>query len=485
MKKKNSEKTVTEHKTKQNPLVFIGSVLLLVIITIAFVFTGGVGTPTSNEIIEFGTYDGTKIIYDEDFVNTTEYIMEQMQMYGQEADMFSAMSQAFQDSVLTLAYIDEVEKAGYILPESKVNREMIQFYVDEEGNYSEMLFQQTPESTRSQIKVGTEETLMKNVYAADLANLKSSSKEIDFVEKMNETQRSFNLVSFNTADYPQSEIEKFGKENAKLFVRYNMNIITLDDKESAETLLARINNEEITFADASTEYSINQYSGDDGVLDNALHYELKNVIVNEEEFNTLVALPMETVSNVIETSTGYSIFSVTAAPIVAEFPNESLTNVVYEYLTVFETGRIEEYFINLAKDFASAALSGYSAALDNFGVTNTVVEKIPLNYGGIPLLAALPTQTVTQLAQAQSNEHFFEQAFSLEKGEYSEPIVLGNEIIVLSLLDEIVEPAGEATLDYMYQYYITQFDSIDTSSIIMASDKLENNLFTAMIENFL
>ena len=486
MSKKNNEKTVTEKKTKKNPLLFIGSVILLTLIAIAFIFTPGFGAPVnSNEIIEFGSYDGKKIIHDENFLNTVDYFMQQMEMYGQEPDFFTAMQNAFNDSVMTLAFTDEVEKTGYILPASKVERDMIQYFTDEEGNYSEMLFQQTDDATKSAIKAGTEKMAIRNVYAEDLGNVRISSKESAFIDSMNDTKRSFSLASFNTANYPQEEIEKFGVENAELFVQYNMQILTLNDEESAETLLTRINNQEITFTDAVTEFSIDQYSGDDGILNNRLQYELKNVVVDENDFNTLITLNVGDISKVIETSTGYSIFLVNANPDKAEFPNNSLVDAVYEYLTVFETGRIEEYFINKAKDFVSYAVAkGYGNALKEFELENSVVEGFPINYGNVPVLDSLPIASVAQLSEAQSNEKFFESVFSLEKGEYTDPIVLGDEVVVL-LMNEEVTTTSESDSSFMYPYYISQFDSADVSSTIMASDKLENNLYTAIINNFL
>ncbi len=487
MDKKNNDKLVTEKKakTKKNPLVFIGSVLLLVVITITFVFSG-FGSTGSVESIEFGKYNGEAIIYDENFLNTVEYYMQQMEMYGQQSDMFSAMSRAFQDAVLSLAFIDEVEKSGYFVPDSQLNRDMIQYYTDDDGKYSEVLFQKTPESTRIEIKNATNDMAMRNTYAEDISTAKVSSKEVAFIESMNEKQRSFNLVSFNTAAFPEEEIIKFGTENADLFASYNMDIITLNDEAEAKNVLARITNKEITFADAIAEFSIDQYSGEDGNLNNSLHYELENIIVDESDFNTLIGLAAGTMSEVVETSTGYSIFSVKSAPVKAVFPNATLTQVVKEYLTVFETGLIEEYFINLAKDFVSTAVGyDYNTAVDAFELTNAVVEDFPINYGNAPILEPMATSTVPQLAQAQSSEKFFETAFSLGAGDYSEPIVLGSDIIILSNAEEVVVPAVEGQISSMYDYYISVFDSTDVTANFMASDKLENNLFATIIENFL
>ncbi len=488
MNKKNKDAVKVEHhKTKRNPIIFAGSVLLLVIITIAFVFSPGLISQNTG-MPELGSYDGKAIKYDEDFVNLVEYFSEQLQAQGTQGDTtFSAMTQAFNYSVLTHAFIDEVEKSGYIAPSSLINREMVPYFADENGAYSELLFQQTPDGTKIRIKEATEEGVKRDLYFSDHANIKSSSNEIEFIKSMNSTQRSFDMVSFNTENYPEEEIITFGTNNAELFTTYSMDVITVNDENTAKTVASRIANNELTFSDAITEYSIDQYSDDTGTLNDNLHYELKDIVKGEDAFNTLVSLESGTVSDVIETTSGYSIFSVTANPVPATFPNDDLVEAVHSYVTIYEAGIIEDYFINLAKDFnISAVMLGYDAALALYDVDSTEIEAFPVNYASVPLLDTVPTAAASQLAQAQSNEQFFEVAFALEEGQYSEPLVLGKDIVVLSHVEEVInEDLENQTMNFMYPYYVQQFDSNDISSFFMGSEKLENNLFSVLLEYFL
>ena len=486
MKKENSVHGVKEKKVKRNPFVFIGSVLLLIALTIAFVFTPGFGTSAgNNQEIVFGSYDGEEIVWDDDFSTATENYMQQIAMFGQQISEFEAMEGIFRDYVRTYAFIDEVEDSGYLIPKSKLDREMIPYYMDENGNYSEMRFQQTDKATRIAIKDETEKRIMHGIYEADLLNTRELGKEKDFIDAMNNIQRSFNVVSFATSNYPLEEMEKFGNENAELFELFNMKIITLHDKESAETVRARISSEEITFVDAISEFSINQYSSDDGILNNKYQYELKNILANETDFDTIKGLEVGTMSEVLETKTGYSIFFVDAASVPAQFPNENLEAIVYNYLDVFEKGRIEEYFINNAKDFVASALSnGYENAIEEYDATSSVVEYFPLNYGNVPVLDTVPTDTSAQLAEAQSNEQFFEKAFALEDGEYTEPMLLGDDVVVFVLNDEITVTREEEK-SASFANNIKMFNSTDIFASIMSSDKFENNFYTAVIENFM
>ncbi len=488
MDKKNNDKVKHESsKAKRNPVLFVLSVLLLVVIAVAFVFSPGLLAQNSS-MPDLGSYDGKSIKYDEEFVNLVEYFTEQLEAQGSQGDpMFSAMTQAFNYSVLTHAFIDEVEKSGYIVPETLINREMVPYFADESGAYSELLFQQTPDGTKIQIKEATEESIKRNLYYTDLSGIKTSSSEIDFIKSMNNTKRSFNMASFNTENYPQEEIIAYGTNNAELFATYSMDVITVNDETTANTVANRIANNELTFADALTEYSIDQYSNAEGKLNDAMHYQLKDIVKGEDAFNTLIALESGNVSDVIETTSGYSIFSVTANPTLATFPNDALVDSVYTYLTIYEAGIIEDYFINQAKDFnISAVMLGYEQALALYDAENAAIDAFPVNYASVPLLDTIPTENAAQLAQAQSNEQFFETAFTLEDGQYSEPLVLGNNIVVLSLVEEtVLEDDGNQTLNFMYPYYTQQFDSSDISSFYMGSEKLENNLFSVLLEYFI
>ncbi len=488
MKKKNTEKSKIEHpKSKKSPIATVGSVILLVIIIIAFIASPSMFS-SQTQILDLGSYNGEKIKYDEDFNRLAEYFAEQFQTQGIQTNTFyNAMSEAFNYSVLTLAFIDEVEKSGYVAPDSLINREMVQYFLDEDGVFSQRLFRETSDGRKIELREATVEQVSRDLYYTDYSGLKISSNEIDFIKDMNKNQRTFNMASFNTDSFPQEEIIAYGSDNAQLFTQYAMQVITVNSETEAETLLTRITNNELTFSDAVSEFSTDNYSDDAGVLTDLYYYQIKNIIEGEEAFNTLVNLEVGSISEVLKTTTGYSIFSVTSPKVEADFTNPTLVDTVYSYLTIYERGIIEDYFINLAKDFASTSLTqGYAAAVSAFGVETYELDPITLNYAGVGFLDTLPVASASQLSSAVSNEQFFQSAFSLQVGEVSEPIVLGNDIIVLSLIAEVEKNDEEnQNLDFLYPYLVSQYDAGSISTYFTTSDKLENNLYAFLSEYFL
>ena len=77
------------------------------------------------------------------------------------------------------------------------------------------------------------------------------------------------------------------------------------------------------------------------------------------------------------------------------------------------------------------------------------------------------------LQSAPFHEQFFERAFTLAPGAVSEPIVLGDRILVLELLAE--RPAEQATLDRVesyYPYFVTGALDRAVNARVFSSDRL-------------
>jgi hypothetical protein len=160
---------------------------------------------------------------------------------------------------------------------------------------------------------------------------------------------------------------------------------------------------------------------------------------------------------------------------------------VKTYMAVYEAGRIEDYYINIANDFITAAArDGFDTACTAFGTEKIDIPAFPINYGNNSLMTTLPVDTVKQLSGAQTNEDFLVKAFALKDGELSEPLVLGKNIVVLKMKEETkLEDSVLESLEFMYPYYTTNFDQTAVSTYFMSSSKLENNLLDVYFKYFM
>ncbi|MGI5172589.1 peptidylprolyl isomerase [Treponema sp. OMZ 840] len=485
------------HKPITKTLLYIGSVIILILAAVSFIVIPAMLPGAQEKLPPLGSYKGKKIEYVQGsyFTEAVAYYdnLQKERMSREnlqntaDGDMLSIFIQAFRDTVMTLAISDEVKKSGYIVPEPLVQRAMLPYFSNSSGTYSAKIFRDTPNNRKIEIRKQVENQLVYSRYSDDISNLKSSNAEIQFIADMNKAARSFDAAFFSTAEYPKEEAAAFGKNNPELFIKYDLSVITLETESEAKKLASRLKNNELVFTDALSEYSTKQYSDDKGALNNKYHYQLKNIVKSEDAFKELTALAQGGISGAIETSSGWSIFMCTGAAENADFADASMANLVYNYMTVYEAGIIEEYFINIAKDFsAQAAVQGFTEAALTYNAQTAEIPPFPINYGNTQLLGSIAFGIIPQLAEAQSNEKFLTTAFSLAEKEISEPLVLGQNIVVLQLKSiETDEKVSSELLQYIYPRYTSQTDAAAVQSFFMASPHLKNNVFDVFFKHFM
>lgn len=154
-------------------------------------------------------------------------------------------------------------------------------------------------------------------------------------------------------------------------------------------------------------------------------------------------------------------------------------DVAKRYVSSNEAGRIEDYFIARTRDLTSAAtLSGIDGAVASFeGAERHSVSGIALNFGGTAIAPKIPSD-VKPLADASGNEAFWEKAFSLKRGEFTEPMVLGGYVVSLRLSGEEKAAAEDGQLETL-RGEIAGFDRNGVDSAIQDSKKVENNVWDA------
>ena len=487
---------------KKNTVYTLGSLIILLICAFCFVVLPAVEGRTSRsqagEAPVFGKYNGKEIKYEQgtEFANFVSQYGQMYQMYGQQLDQtayYQIFNQSFKSTVLNYAYTDEVKKSGYVVPSSAITREILPYFQDENGNYSSKLYKQTSDETKQNLHESAEAALIADRFSNDnftssdeavgytaLYGLKTSAAEKNFIAGMNKEQRGFKMAAFSKSDYPLDEKLKFANSNAALFNKYDMSIITVEEKSTAETVAKRIANNEITFEDAVSEYSEKNYSDSDGKLTNSYQYQISNILTNKDDLSSIIGLGNGATSDIIQTNTGYSIFKNNAAVTKPDFESEDLQRVVSTYITSYEMTAIEDYFTAKANDFIKAAkASDFDSAAEKSAAKTSEIAPFPLNYGNVDVLAKLDTSD-ENLNNAEKNENFLKTAFGLKLNDYSEPLVLNNNIIVLQYTTE-----SSSADDDVNTNSLSSYDQTSAADTIMKSDKLEDNFLSVYFENYL
>ena len=501
---------------KKNTAYTIGSLIVLLICAFCFVvlpaFTGSEGQ--QNKLPPFGKYNKREITYeqDSDFANYVSQYGQMFQAYGQqlnEQTYYTVFKYAFDATVRKFAYEDAVNKSGYVVPQAAVNRNMVPFFSDENGNYSSKLYKQSDAKTVENLRKSIQSALVASRYSDDLFGseedivgsealygLKESDSELDFLKSYNANKRGFQMALFNTSDYPEEEKLKFAKEKQAKFNKFDISIVTVEDKAKAQTVLKRINNNEITFEDAISEYSLNYFTNSEGKVTSAYQYQIENLLVNKDDLAILTDLAVDSVTDVIETSNSFSIFKKNGETKTPDFEIDEYKDLVSTYLRNYEKTRIEDYFTAKANDFiAQATKSDFDSACTSMNIKNVEIPAFPLNYGSVAIADSLNT-SIEGLSSADTNEKFLETAFNLKMNEMSEPMVLngyvavikytsdGNEAEAADTNDEETDNSeDDNTADVLSN--ISDLDQSSANSYILSSDKLENNFAEVYFSNMM
>lgn len=501
---------------KKNTAYTIGSLIVLLICAFCFVvlpaFTGSEGQ--QNKLPPFGKYNKREIAYeqDSDFYNYVSQYGQMFQAYGQqlnEQTYYTVFKYAFDATVRKYAYEDAVNKSGYVVPQAAVNRNMVPFFSDENGNYSSKLYKQTDAKTVENLRKSIQSALVASRYSDDLFGseedivgsealygLKESDAELEFLKSYNANKRGFQMALFNTSDYPEEEKLKFAKENQAKFNKYDISIVTVEDKAKAQTVLKRINNNEITFEDAISEYSLNYFTNSEGKVTSAYQYQIENLLVNKDDLAILTDLAVDSVTDVIETSNSFSIFKKNGETKTPDFEIDEYKDLVSTYLRNYEKTRIEDYFTAKANDFiAQAAKSDFDSACTSMNIKNVEIPAFPLNYGSVDIADSLNT-SIEGLSSADTNEKFLETAFNLKMNEMSEPMVLNGYVAVIKYTsdgkeaeaadtndEETDNSEDDNTADVLSN--ISDLDQSSANSYILSSDKLENNFAQVYFSNMM
>ena len=485
-----------KHSTKKI-LLSAGSIFILVLAAVSFIFIPAIVQNTGTDLPPLGYYKKKPIEYKKGtyFASAYQYYSDMVGSGSNQIESeFRILNSAFTDTVIHMAYAEAVKKSGYIVPDTEIDRTMLPYFYDSNGVYSAKIFHDTPDSTKIELREAITDSLTNMRFIEDLFGsttayingnslygLKTPATETAFIQEMASVRRNFEYAVFNTADYPRTEAAAWGMEHPELFTKYDLSVISVADKTTAQNLLKQLQNNELVFADAVAEYSRNYYSSTDGKLTTAYRYQLNNIMETEADLEAVTNLAAGELSGVIETANGFSIFKADGAPVQADFTNDAVIDIVASYMSSYEAGIIETYITDIAKDFANEALNGdFTELCGEYNAVAGTITDAALNYGDNPLLPIMSSSEAS-LASASWNENFLNIAYKLQPGEISSPIVLGSNIIVL-------KQTGITTAEEPFtvsEYYIDQADQVSAQNTVMTSNKVQNNVIDVFSKYFL
>ncbi|MCL2720389.1 MAG: SurA N-terminal domain-containing protein [Treponema sp.] len=440
-------------KFKQRPGLYIGSVVILILVVIAFVggdFIAGGGLDRRNRDLTFGYYDNVPItLIPGNYFSENLQNMERMfRAQGVDVNDFIISAQiwrrAFEGTVTHTAILEMMRKSNYDVPKNKVDREVARLpFFQEDGRFSRTLYHQYPESTRNSIWRQEYEKLIKLMFFSDYSGLLKSEGEALFIANMSSPLRSFEMVAFKVDNFPESEYLSYAQNNSSLFNSIHMSRITLGSNErEARRVLSSVKDGITTFEDAAKNHSQDMYKENGGDMGRRFFYELDREIINPSDREAIFKLRNGEISDIVMTVDGWAFFRVENETIQANFNDEIVMDRVRTFIRNFERGKMEDWAIEQANEFISDAKeNGFDNAARWRNMDRHAFGPLPVNYGGTELFTSLDSFSMTgfssqELNTLARNENFWKIAFSAPVNTPSHWLVQGNNVIVLFPVEE-------------------------------------------------
>jgi hypothetical protein len=269
-----------------------------------------------------------------------------------------------------------------------------------------------------------------------------------------------------------------------LFKTIHLSAVTVSGKEAdAKKVYESVKSGKTTFEEAEKANAKNA-GGELGVK---FAYELKTPIADDSAREKVIALEKGALSDLVKSAAGWTFFRCQESAQSPAAGDQAVLAKAREYITTFERGKVEDWLIAKANAFAQEAGSGnFSKAASASGVAVKKFGPVALNYGDIELLRSISSFKLPELAGASTNEAFLKTAFTTKTAAVAKPVVVGDSVIVLRVVDErSADESSMAVIDFYYPYVVGQYSDKQIRDHFLGSKKLNDKFYDTFVKYFL
>jgi hypothetical protein len=456
----------------KNPILWILSVLLLLIIAIAFIIpANAINGSASNAAL--GSYKGEDIIYTRGSFMDAQVRRLQTQP---NIDAYRLWFTAFNETVLHLARLDDADSVGMdFTDEQKV--ELLRSEGSPWVQNGEIVVDFDRMDSQELINMENlyfEQIRSQQVLADRYLNVHANKAEVEFLQDMNEKIK-IEYVAFTAENTPDSVFIEYAIANPAPFQQIDLSRITLANRRTATELLAELKSNPELFADKAKELSQDGFGANGGEVGLITRFNLKSDLGLEEEVDTFFTLPEGSLSEVLEIGTGdtrrYVILKVNTAATDPKYDSVDMLAVIKGYINTLDYSAISEYLQSQSEQLQEeAAASSFSIAAAGLGVELKESNPFALNYGNSFFLDRISSQDPALNAVSNSQTALGELA-ALQPGEIKTIQVDRGTLLVARLVEF---EADDAVLPV--ESYINYFTELDSREGILSSDLVQNNV---------
>jgi parvulin-like peptidyl-prolyl isomerase len=484
----------------KNPFIYAGTIVILVITIVAFIFIPSMGgVSSSGSKLSFGTWDGKPISYESGsyFANQVAQINDYLRQQGMSEENFQLYAYqvwnlAFQSAAVRTAILDTVKSSGFKVTEAGIDETIAaDANFQENGVFSIEKYNALPKSEQLSLRKTTEEDLYIRRYYEDMYSSAPSTAEIAFVASMIKPQRTISYASLALNEYPKENIVAWGKENADLFKSLKVSRVTLTSSESdAKKVLQQVTENKLSFEDAAKSHSQDSYADKGGDAGSVFYYSFEGGFLNASDAKEVAALAKGEISKVYKVADkAWAFFRIDEALSDPDFGSETTLGEIEAYLFEKERGTLESWAIAKANNLlGSAATDGFAKSVKKAGLQVGEAGPFILNLGNptfyaynqqIPLLQTPFSSQDFVIQSAEKDEGFMNELFTRKKGELSRPLVVGDSVVVFQVTNDADGSDDESSMvQYMYPYFYQGSLDGNARAAFLKSPKFKDD-FTA------
>ena len=473
------------HRFKTQPLLFIGTVVVLVIVIVAFVVVPAIVPEAGrSEDLIFGYYNRVPIKYvpNNYFAQVQQSLFQNYMPASDDPNyMYTFLQvwrQAFEETVVYMGILDEMKSAGYVVPEDVVDRQVAELsYFQENGRFSPTKYRAMDNTTRMNLWRQVQESIVVQTYLWDMASLKTNSNEASFIASMASPKRSFDVAIFPFSSYPDSEIISYTQANPANFRVARLSRISITSGErDARRVLETVRSGVTTFEEAARASSQDWAAERGGDIGMMLAFELEYEILDTQDRERVINLSRGEISDVVATSSGWSFYRAEEASQPPDVYDLVQLERIRSYIMGNMRGRVEDWLLAEAERFsATARETGFSEAAEAANINTNSFGPISLNYGDSVLFSSVSSSGINELSGAGQNQFFWRTAFSTPVNTIAEPLVVGDYVIVLLPLEEVEEDEDELEfIKSYYSYYVSSSTENSYRTYFLQNDKLDD-----------
>ena len=485
---KKTEETIVDKKIQKHPLLYVFSFIILIIIVVTFI-----GSPVARNMggaprIVFGKWINKPIEF-----YPGNYFSEQRDTLAQNIERNSNVDRsnperqlelayrvwrgAFERTVIHTAILWMIEKSSVKISNNRIDKMLVSYgpyLVD--GKFSIDRYNNTQVTDRNRFRARIKESLMQQQYIADfLYGAKTSQNERDIISSIGKNEITLDIAYISFNSFPDNEVTSFANKNIDLFKSIELSKITvLSGKKDAEKIYSKVNNNPDSFSDTAINQSVDSYANIGGDMGKVYNYNLKLELKNSSDTDKVFELKRGEISPVLETSNGWVIYKCNNNSQDFDLSAPASINIVKTYITIYEPGKIEDYFTQKAMEVKSSDNFKNAALKNNFSLYKT--SSFPINYRDHNIFKKVEIENApTDLRIFNYNQDLLEKAFSLKEKEVSDPITLGNSVILLSLVEKSENNDFSTTINSIWPYMLQQIADRTISNFILNSDNFTDN----------